>query len=120
MPSPEQPGRGAVVPCSTQRDMCDHQRVGDVDEHVERLPHRRGEVRSQKSWLVAAIEEQDGERGERRAAGRESWRRCRVARLLTNTLTSGSTSPSAWNWISANTPCASAEDAVVTPRCRRL
>ncbi len=40
--------------------------------------------------------------------------------LLMKGLTSGFTFPSAWNWNSANPPCARPNRNVVTPRCRRL
>ncbi len=103
-----------------ERDVRDEQRVGEVDRHVQRLPHRRGEIRRARSrdWSPPSG------RGSAEPRPPSCWKgncaRLVHRVLLTSRLTSALRSPRAWNWKSAKPPCARAKRNMVTPRWRRF
>ena len=74
---------------------------------------------SQKSWLVAAITNRIASAISPNASNGNCDALAKRV-FAVSTLTSGFTSPSAWNWNSAKLACASASANMVTPRCRRL
>ena len=76
-------------------------------------------LRSQKSWLVAAIRTTIT-RAQAPRGWKGNWAMLSTRVFEVNRLTIGFTSPKAWNWSVEKAPCRKATVAMVTPRCRRL
>ena len=111
---------GQTASCSAPNATCATISANARYTHRCSAFHVRGErLRSQKSWLVAAIANRMTS-----AASPSGWNGTCAAPSngtpLDRMLVSGSSTPKPWYQTVASSACASAIRNIVTPRCRRL